>query len=288
MSDPVPQFHGANANGAQGACLLSAQNLTVAFGETTILRDISFDIAEAEFVAIVGPNGAGKTTLLRTLLGAVSFSKGHICLSGQRAESYSTIERARFLSYVPQSREVPSGFSVREFVEMGCYAQGHRYSASVSVAEKTQATIDKADLSDLSERHLETLSGGELQRVYLAAALAQSAQIMLLDEPTTFLDPAHQRKMVSILSHYRAENKKLSALIVTHDLNLAVSFADRILTFKDGALVFDGSPAEFCDESRLREIYQTPMRFLKDPLTGKKLVVPALVDVELDSPAEES
>ncbi len=266
---------------AQSGSLLSVAELNVSLGGTTILSDISFGLSAGEFVAIVGPNGAGKTTLLRTLLGAAPFSSGCINLLGKSVDTYSTIERAKFLSYVPQSREVPAGFSVREFVEMGFYAQGYRFSSSGSIAESTQSILSNADLIELSERYLETLSGGELQRVYLAAALAQSSQIMLLDEPTTFLDPAHQRKLVSILTNARRENSKLSALIVTHDLNLAVSFAERILTLKDGTLVFDGAPEEFCDEKLLQEIYQSPMRFLVDSQTGKKVIVPALLDTDL-------
>jgi ABC-type cobalamin/Fe3+-siderophores transport system ATPase subunit len=258
--------------------LLSATNLSVAYGDITILQDISFDLFEGEYVAIVGPNGAGKTTLLRTLLGACSVTSGEISLSDKSAESYSSIERAGFLSYVPQARDVPSGFSVREFVEMGFYAKGHRFRHRLASQNQIQRTLEQTGLTGVAGRFLETLSGGELQRVYLAAALAQDALIMLLDEPTTFLDPAHQKEMVSILSLIRSEKQTASALIVTHDLNLAISFADRIIALKDGALVFDGSSEEFCDEGRLQEIYHTKMRFVTDPLTSRQLIVPALLD----------
>ncbi len=276
MSDSASQL--ARSSDSKSPKLLSATNLSVAFGGVTILKDVSFDLTDGEYVAIVGPNGAGKTTLLRALLGAVSAPATSISLSGKSAESYSSLERAEFLSYVPQARDVPVGFSVREFVEMGFYARGHRFKQTTTTSSLIQKTLNQTSLTEVAERFLETLSGGELQRVYLAAALAQDARIMLLDEPTTFLDPAHQREMVSILSQIRLEKQSASALIVTHDLNLAISFADRILALKDGELVFDGSPEEFCNEERLREIYQTTMRFVTDPITTKRLIVPALLD----------
>jgi len=270
--------HEPESSHVPSAPLLAVTSLSVSLAKTTVLRDVSFALSAGEFVALVGPNGAGKTTLLRVLLGAVSRSAGCVTLSGEDIRRYTRTERAQFLSYVPQSREVPAGFTVREFVEMGLYAQGYRFTLSATLAEQLQVTLQRTELTHLADRFLETLSGGELQRVYLAAALIQQARILLLDEPTTFLDPAHQCEMVSILSQARRDNPALSALIVTHDLNLAVSFADRIVTLKDGTVVFDGAPQEFCDEQRLYDIYQTAMRVIDSPHSSTPLITPALFD----------
>ncbi len=273
----TPSSHESESSRSHTNTLLNVEQLSVDLAGALILREVSFKLTDGEFVVVVGPNGAGKTTLLRTLLGATPLSDGRISLAGSDVSEYSVVARAQFMSYVPQGRDVPAGFTVREFVEMGLYAQGYRFALTEPLAETLQMTLQQTGLTALADRFLETLSGGELQRAYLAAALIQNARIMLLDEPTTFLDPAHQREMVSILTQARKENPALSAMIVTHDLNLAVSFADRILTLKDGAVVFDGAPQEFCDERRLYDIYQTTMRLVKDPQSDKPLILPALI-----------
>lgn len=269
--------------------MLQVNNLSLKIGAAQIFSDVSFSIGNNEIVALVGPNGAGKTSLLKTLLGLYTPSSGTVIFSSESDAEVSLLDmspsrRATLLSYVPQRQEQALGFTVAEFVEMALYAQNFRFGFSTDATVRVAEALARVKMERFSERNIQTLSGGELQKVYLAGALAQCAQIALLDEPTAFLDPAHQFEVSDILINAvhgkdnddgNINNSALSAaLLVTHDVNLALAIADRVLALKRGKLLFFGSVHDFANETLLTEIYEVDLRLAADETSGRPYLLP--------------
>lgn len=273
------------ATGDTGASTLLVERLSLKLGDAQIFTDISFSMEAGQLVALVGPNGAGKTSLLKTLLGLYRPASGTVTVSGQNLFHLKSQERARLLSYVPQQEERPAGFSAEEFVQMALYSQGFRYRDTPQSQQRVKQALETVGLCSFANRRLTTLSGGELQKVYLAAAMAQEAGIILLDEPTAFLDPLHQSQMMNIL---RQITRDTSALMVTHDLNLALAVADRILALKNGRLVYDGSPEDFANEKTLRELYEVDLQCVLPTEPGKGSARPFILPPSFQPPASKS
>ncbi|MFQ5607699.1 MAG: ABC transporter ATP-binding protein [Candidatus Zixiibacteriota bacterium] len=255
--------------------------LCLTLGSERILEDISFSLAAGEILAIVGPNGAGKTSTLKSLLGIYSPLASRVMVAGQSLETVGAVERARLMSYLPQQEERWLDFSAADFVEMALYSHGDRFGMSTATHDKVRAALSRVDMLSFADRRLTTLSGGELQKIYLAGALAQEARIILLDEPTSFLDPQHQAAVIGILMR-TVRNSTVGAILVTHDLNLALWSADRILALKNGRKVFDGAPSEFCDEETLERIYDIPLRLGYDARSGRKFVLPVAAGGDIE------
>ncbi|HSG99568.1 MAG TPA: ABC transporter ATP-binding protein [candidate division Zixibacteria bacterium] len=259
---------------------LTVSNLSLTLDGVEILRGVSFSVRERELVALVGPNGAGKTSALKSALGIYRGAGGSVVAGGAEMIGASATALACRFGYVPQQEERALDYTVAEFVEMALYAQGLRYGLARETSARVTAALERVEMSDFAERSLRTLSGGELQKVYLAGALAQGAQVLLLDEPTSFLDPHHRHDVIRILlESLRAPEMARSALLVTHDLNLALSCADRIVALKAGVVAFDGSPQAFCDPALISEIYDIRMRFGVDPVTQRPFVYPTTLDL---------
>ncbi len=243
-------------------------------GGRDILKDISFTVSPGEYISVVGPNGAGKTTLLKCLNRIYTGGKGEIRINGLPLGSYSQKELARVMSYVPQADGGLLPFTVHEFVMMGRYPYLNPFS---TVRAEDEEAVDSAlgltGLKDYAERTLNSLSGGERQKVFIAAALAQGAGILLLDEPVTFLDPRHQVEVHQILSRVNQESGA-TIISVTHDINNAFYWGDRVLVLKDGSLAFNGSPREIIERNLLKDIYGISFQFLKNPGSDKPLVIP--------------
>ena len=243
-------------------------------GGKEILRDISFSVREGEYVSIIGPNGAGKTTLLKCMIRVYKGGKGDIRIFGKALNEYDQRELAGLVSYVPQAdgRIVP--FTVREFVMMGRYPYLSPFS-SVS-AEDEKAVCDAlamTGMSEFAERLVGTLSGGERQKVFIAAALAQSARILLLDEPTTFLDPKHEAEIRALLARANSE-RGVTVVSVTHDINDAVLTSRRVLALRNGSVAFWGPAEKLMDNDVLQRVYEKSFQFLKHPATGRTIVAP--------------
>lgn len=260
---------------AAAAPLIEARSLGFAVEGTPLLEDVSFALPRGEALAILGPNGAGKTTLLRCLLHIHRGHRGEIRVAGRPLASLRPRERARLLSYVPQleGRSVP--FTVREFVEMGRYAYLEPFAG---LRPEDRAAVERAlDLTGMTAftaRPLATLSGGERQQVYVAAALAQEAEALVLDEPTAFLDYGHRVRIHEILGAVRAE-ARTSIVLVTHDVNEAVAVADRALALRQGRVAFEGCAAELLDPALLESVYGVPFALVPREAGAPPLVVPA-------------
>jgi iron complex transport system ATP-binding protein len=239
-----------------------------------VLRDISLTIGEGEYVSIVGPNGSGKTTLLKCLVGILRGSGGAIRIAGKRIEAFAQRDLARLIAYVPQADGYASSFTVSEFLLMARYPYLSPFaSARRSDVEAVRLALETTGTGHLADRALTNMSGGERQKVFIAAALAQETKVMLLDEPTTFLDPKQEADIRFLLGRINRE-RGVTIVSVTHDLNAAALAGGRIAALKEGALVFSGPPREFMSQGVLKSVYGTEFCLTDHPVTGDRLVVP--------------
>lgn len=254
--------------------VLDVRNYSFRLGGKEILRDVSFSVQRGEYLSIVGPNGAGKTTLLKCIDRLLVGGVGRIDVFGRPLESYRQKDLARRISYVPQAdgRVIP--FTVRQFVLMGRYPYLNPFS---SVDREGRQAAEEALLmtgvAEFAERRLDTLSGGERQKVYIAAALAQGADIMLLDEPTTFLDYRRQAEIRDLLSRINQQGGT-TIVCVTHDLNRAALDSDRIVALCEGRVAFVGSPAEIMTPDALERLFHTPFLLTSHPQAAIPVIVP--------------
>ncbi len=254
--------------------LIEIRSYSFGIGRTGILKNVSLDVTEGEYVSIVGPNGAGKTTLLKCLNRILTGGRGSILVAGKPLNDYSQRELARLMSYVPQADGRLSPFTVSEFVMMGRYP--HLSPFSTLTKQDTDAVRQSLELTGtlgFAERRLRTLSGGERQKVYIAAALAQGARILLLDEPTTFLDPRHQADIQVTLRRVNRDSG-VTVLSATHDINDAVWSSGRVVGLKEGTIAFCLPVEQIMTGSFLRDLYGKAFLFLKHPQTGRPIAVP--------------
>lgn len=253
---------------------ISVSGLHCRLAGRPVLQDISFEIAAGEFVSVIGPNGAGKSTLVKCLNGVLRDWEGRIELAGLEVRTGSQREIARRAAYVPQFRGGSATFLVQEFLMMSRYARQGPFSAP---GRSDLEAIDKAlaltDTTHLRQRSLDALSGGESQKVYIAAALAQETPILLLDEPITFLDPRYQHEVNLLLKRLNREGG-LTVVSVSHDINSAVLSSHRILGLKAGRLVFLDRIEALMRPEQLAAIFDTEFLFVAHPESGQPLVVP--------------
>jgi iron complex transport system ATP-binding protein len=233
---------------------------------------VSLEIVAGQLTALIGPNGAGKSTLLQLLLGTLEPSHGHVAFKARAIDDWKRQELAREIAVVPQGEAEPL-FSVREIVAMGRYArlgpwQRERDEDAAAIAR----AMDRCDVRAFADRWLTTLSGGERQRVRLARALAQEAPVLVLDEPTTFLDIRHEMTIFALLGDLRREGA--SVVIATHNLNLAARFADDVVLMNHGSVVARGAPADVLTASRVAGVYDWPVTIVAHE-SGAPQVVPA-------------
>jgi iron complex transport system ATP-binding protein len=247
----------------------------VRLGEAEILHEVSMAVGVGEFLTVIGPNGAGKSTLLRCLDGILEPSAGRVLIDDRRISDYGRRELARTVSYVPQPDAGPMDYIVRSFVEMGRYPHINAWAAlSEADAAAVNDAMELTGVADLANRSMSSLSGGERQRASIAAALAQGGSILLLDEPTSFLDYRHQVQILDLLDRLHKENG-LTIVAVTHDLNSTVASSDAVIALKTGRVVATGSPAELLDADSLAAIYDADFRLIAGGHRGLPLVLPA-------------
>ena len=254
---------------------LSADAVTLAYGDRTVVERLSLDIAPGRITAIVGANGCGKSTLLRALARLISPKEGQIVLDGTALASRPSKEIARVLGLLPQSPVAPEGIAVADLVGRGRHP--HQKLLARWSAHDYQAVadaLDATDISDLADRSVDELSGGQRQRVWIAMALAQETDILLLDEPTTFLDVAHQIEVLDLLTDLN-HDRGTTIVMVLHDLNLASRYADELVAVVDGRVVAIGEPADIVTSDLVREVFGLESTVIADPLTGKPLVLPS-------------
>jgi iron complex transport system ATP-binding protein len=257
-----------------GPVRLAAERVTLAYDEHLVVRDLDLELTEGSFTAIVGPNGCGKSTLLRALGRLMRPTGGQVLLDGRAIARTPTREVARVLGLLPQAPVAPEGLTVADLVARGRHPhqswlrQWSRDDEAV-VAEALAWT----DLADLAERGLDELSGGQRQRAWISMALAQGTDLLLLDEPTTYLDLSHQIDVLELVSRLHAERGR-TVVVVLHDLNLAARYAERLVAMKDGALVASGTPAEVLTEQLLADVFDLEAQIVPDPVAGTPMVVP--------------
>jgi iron complex transport system ATP-binding protein len=245
--------------------ILAARALSVSYDARTVLHAVDVDVSGGEILAIVGPNGAGKTTLLRALAGVVP-AEGQVTIDGRALSSLSRREIAQHIAVVPQDVPSAPGFTVRDVVAMG---RAPHQSAWLRERAEDAAAIDDAlarcSLGDLRDRPFDALSGGERKRVLIAQALAQSAKVLLLDEPSAFLDLGHA---VATFELARKEAERgIAIAAIVHDFGLAARYADRVLLLAEGRVAALGSPSEILDEAHLSAAFAVPIRRLADGAT---------------------
>jgi len=254
--------------------ILNIQSLTVTYGSHTAIKDVNLSIRKGEILALIGPNGAGKTTLIRAVSGVIHPQAGEICLSGKNLADFSPARRAKYLSVVPQARNLPEAFTVRQTVLLGRTPYlGWLGQPSSSDHEHVTWALERTETLSLADRRIGELSGGEQQRVLLARALAQQTPIMLLDEPTAHLDLHHQARLLNLVRELTRE-QGLAVLMALHDLNLVAIYADRVALLVNGQLSFLGTPNEVLTPSRLSEAYQLQLNVVPHPEYGTPLILP--------------
>jgi iron complex transport system ATP-binding protein len=254
---------------------IAVERVTVRLGDAEVLREVSLSIRSGVFLTVIGPNGAGKSTLLRCLDGILEPASGRVLINGRPVASLNRRELARTVSFVPQPEAAPLDYTVRAFVEMGRYPHTTTWAAfSASDREAVDEAMELTGVAALAERSLASLSGGERQRASIAAALAQGGEILLLDEPTSFLDFRHQVQILDLLERLHGE-RGYTIVTVTHDLNSTVASSDLIVALKMGRVVFEGCPTELLDVEALRQIYDVDFRLAEGGHRGQPLVLPA-------------
>ncbi len=243
---------------------IQTDNLTLDLSGWRILDGISFEVKSGEYVSVIGPNGAGKTSLIKCLCGIYPNWGGTIHLQEHDAGHISARARARMLSYVPQAEGKSFPFTVKEFTLLGRYPHLSPFTSfSPEDTAAVETALEKTGMSDFRDRKLMTLSGGERQMVFIAAALAQGAEILVLDEPATFLDYRHRNRVFQLLKTLN-HDQGITILTVSHNLNTAARCSSRILAIKGGKGSFYGSPAELLVPERLEDIFDTRFHFIRE------------------------
>lgn len=229
-------------------------------GQAPALAGIDLDVRAGELLAILGPNGAGKSTLLRLLAGLLNPTAGEVCLQERPVTSWSARERARRVALVPQSTTAMPDVTIDAFVGYGRYSQSRLFGGpSAADRAAVACALEAADLVDLNHRPLAEVSGGQRQRALIARALAQEAEVLLVDEPTNALDPGHQLRVLELLTGLSEMGK--AVVVVTHELNLASQFADRVLLLREGRAVASGSVTEVLVPEVLHGVYGSELCF---------------------------
>lgn len=250
------------------------RNYSFRIGGKEILKEISFIVEEGQYLCVIGPNGAGKTTLLKCMNGIYSGGSGDIEIRGKPLPDYRRKDLAKEVSYVPQAGERLFPFSVREFVLLGRYPYLSPFTAvGKTDREAADEALAATGMEEFGNRPIGTLSGGERQKVFIAAALVQGAGVLLLDEPTTFLDPRHAVDILDIIARLNSQSG-VTVVSVTHDINAAVLYSDRVIALREGTLAYDGSPQGVMDNRILSGIYGMEFLFGEHPRTGARIVVP--------------
>jgi iron complex transport system ATP-binding protein len=253
---------------------LQAVELKLGYGDRIIVDGLDLGIEAGTVTTIIGPNGCGKSTLLRALGRLLKPSGGEVLLDGKRIDRMPTKEVARILGVLPQAPTAPEGLTVADLVARGRHPHQTWYRQWSSDDESAvREALSMTGLLDLGDRPLDELSGGQRQRAWISMALAQGTDLLLLDEPTTFLDLAHQIEVLELVRRLHGELGR-TVVMVLHDLNFAARYADRLIAMRDGKVIASGTPAEVLTEGLLAEVFDLDAKVIEDPVAGTPLVIP--------------
>ncbi len=257
--------------------MIKIQNVSVNYADRTVLKNVNLEVMRGETMALLGPNGSGKSTLIRALSGVHPIRQGIITLGGQISSSLKPAERARWVSVVPQQASLPPAFTAWETVLLG-RTPYINFLGRISDHDEivARSALEKVDALGFADRYMGELSGGEQQRVLLARALAQSAPILLLDEPTTYLDLQHQMSLLSLVKKLSLE-QELTVVLALHDLNLAARYADRIALLVNGQIKIVGTARQVLRADVIGEAYGWPVQVIEHPFLDNPLILPDIV-----------
>ena len=248
--------------------MIEARELAYRIGDAFILRDVALRVDKGDFYGVIGPNGSGKSTLLKLLSGVETPTSGTVLLDGKEIREYGRKEAARKVAVLQQDSLPPLGYTVREVVEMGRYPYQRWLGGEKDDPETLiRNVMERLDLHRLSDRLVGGLSGGERQRVALAKTLVQEPGVLLLDEPTTFLDIGFQLQMMDYVRSWR-QDYGLTVVAVLHDLNLAAQYCDRLLVLQDGRVAASGAPGDVLTSGLVQRVYGTEPIVLSHPESG--------------------
>ncbi|SFI59042.1 ABC transporter ATP-binding protein [Thermoflavimicrobium dichotomicum] len=252
---------------------LETKNLTLSYGASTIIRELNLTIPQGKISVLVGSNGCGKSTLLRSLARLLKPQTGAILLDGKEISKQPTKELAKQLAILPQSPEAPEGLTVIQLVKQGRYPyQTWLKQWSKEDEEKVQWALEVTQMSDLAHRSVDSLSGGQRQRAWIAMTLAQDTDILLLDEPTTYLDLTHQIEILDLLFDLN-EKEGRTIVMVLHDLNLACRYAHHIIAIRNQTVYAEGKPEDIVTEQMVREVFDLHCQITEDPIFGTPLCI---------------
>jgi len=253
---------------------LEARDVSVRFGATSAVSNVDLALEPGSITAIIGPNGCGKSTLLRAMGRLATPDDGVVLLDGESIARLPTRDVARTLGILPQSPQAPDGMTVADLVSRGRDPHRRWYDQWSSADEAVVADcLARTGISELADRQLDSLSGGQRQRAWIAMVLAQGTSILLLDEPTTFLDVVHQLDVLELVHRLHRE-QAITIVMVLHDLSMAARYADRLVAVRDGRVVADGTPREVVTTSTLRDVFDLECEVIVDGRTGRPIVVP--------------
>lgn len=259
---------------------LNADNITLGYGDKAIVDGMSFSVPDGKVTIIIGPNACGKSTLLRALARLLKPKNGQVQLDGQDIGKIPTKQVAQKLGLLPQTPVAPQGILVADLVARGRTPHQSAFQQwSTADEEAVLDAMQATQTLDLSSRRIEELSGGQRQRVWIAMALAQQTELLLLDEPTTYLDLPHQ---IEILNLVRRLNRKQgrTIVVVLHDLNLACRYADHIVALRDGKIIEQGKPVDIITPDVIRRVFNLECEVITDHLSGTPMVVPSVDEYE--------
>ena len=252
---------------------LSARSVTAGYDKRTIFRDLDVEIPDGSFTVIIGPNACGKSTMLRTLSNLLKPSAGEVILDGKAMNTYKPKEVARKLGLLPQSSTAPDGMTVANLVAHGRFPYQSLIQQWTEEDERAvRSALELTRTVEIEDRYVDELSGGQRQRVWVAMALAQETPILLLDEPTTYLDITHQIELMELFADLNANGKTLVAVL--HDLNHATRYATHLIAMKSGTIVAQGKPSEIMTEELVETVFGLKSKIIDDPITHTPLVIP--------------
>ncbi|UVY84437.1 ABC transporter ATP-binding protein [Brachybacterium sp. NBEC-018] len=253
---------------------LRGEGISVGYGDgPAVLDQVTVRVRRGSFTAIIGPNACGKSTLLRTLARVMRPASGQVLVDGADVARMRARDLATRLGMLPQSPAVPEGITVLDLVSRGRYPHQSVFSQWTREDERVVAeAMERTGVRELAAREVDTLSGGQRQRVWIAMALAQDTELLLLDEPTTFLDITHQIEVLRLLEELRRSGRTIVAVL--HELNLAARFATDVIALREGRVVATGTPEEVVTPGTMRAVYDLDCRVIRDPGTGSPVVLP--------------
>ncbi|MEU6956081.1 ABC transporter ATP-binding protein [Streptomyces sp. NPDC045714] len=253
---------------------LTAEGLTLGYGDRTVVDSLDLAVPPGRITVIVGANACGKSTLLRSMSRLLAPRAGRVVLDGKEVHRLPAKELARTLGLLPQSPVAPEGITVSDLVGRGRHPHQSVFSRwNEKDDAAVAAALEATHTEPLAERAVDELSGGQRQRVWIAMALAQQTDLLLLDEPTTFLDASHQIEVLDLLTDLN-RSRGTTIVMVLHDLNLAARYADHLIALADGGLHASGTPAEVLTEETVRAVFDLESRIIEDPVSGRPLMLP--------------